>query len=103
MHAHDYSCHSVMPVMVAVLIVLMLGKSANSSAAQSCKRWSGQVVMLRLHAMCILLAGGCMVTAISCAKLHALVQAVRDDISSLLTPVVYCLKGHCPQNTCTSR
>lgn len=70
--AHDQDCSSgsVMPVMV-VLVVLVHSKCANSSAAQSCQRWPCHVMMLALHALCVLLGGGCVVAAISCTQLHA--------------------------------
>lgn len=83
--------------MVAVLVVLMLGKCADCSTTQGCKRWSGQAVMLRLCAMCVLLAGGCVIGAISCAQLHGSAQAVllaiSDNSSSLLAPVALSSRG----------
>ena len=64
------SCTSVMPVMVAVLVVLMLDKHANCSAAQTCEHWSRQVVMLRLCSQCMLLAGCSVAATVSCTHSH---------------------------------
>ena len=95
MHAHDCSSGSVMPVMVLVLVVLVLSKDADCSAAQSCERWPRQIVMLALHALCVLLVGGCIAAAvaaaaaaIACTKLHACTSAIRNTVHWLLTCMV---------------
>lgn len=68
-----------MPVMV-VLVVLVHSKCANCSAAQSCERWTCQVVMLALYTLCVLLVGRCVPAAISCTQLHVCMTALRDTV-----------------------